>query len=177
MKVKMLGLFLLIMCVQFCHAQQPPTESIKTATNNTPEQQEIINLSKQKWQWMADKNVDSLAVLFDDKAMFIHMGGSWGKEQELATIKSGGIWYKKAEVYAVIVNMFDNTAILLNDIDLVAEVGGREVTNPFMVTEVYLKENDKWKMGSLTFSHLMRTVKLNNNNKDSSQQNGTPPHQ
>ena len=114
---------------------------------------------------MADKNVDSLNVLFDDKAMFIHMGGSWGKTQELATIKSGGIWYKQAEVYAVVVNMFGNTAILLNDIDLVAEVGGNTVTNPFMVTEVYIKENGKWKMGSLTFSHLLRPVKLNNNNQ------------
>ena len=124
MKAKILGLFLLIMSVQSSYAQQPPTETIKTATNNTPEQQEIINLSKQKWDWMADKNVDSLNVLFDDKSMFIHMGGSWGKTQELTTIKSGGIWYKKAEVYAVVVNMFGNTAILLNDIDLVAVVGG-----------------------------------------------------
>ena len=57
--------------------------------------------------------------------------------------------------------MIGNTAILLNDIDLVAEVGGREVTNPFMVTEVYIKEKGKWKMGSLTFSHLLRPVKLN----------------
>ena len=88
------------------------------------------------------------------------MGGSWGKTQELATIKNGGIWYKKAEVYAAIVNIIDNTAILLNDIDLVAVVGGHEVTNPFMVTEVYIKENDKWKMGSLTFSHLLRPVKM-----------------
>jgi len=162
MKAKILGLFLLIMSVQSSHAQQPPTETIKTSTNNTPEQQEVINLSKQKWQWMADKNVDSLNVLFDDKSMFIHMGGSWGKPQEIATIKSGGIWYKKAEVYSVIVNMFGNTAILLNDIDLVAEVGGNTVTNPFMVTEVYIKENGKWKMGSLTFSHLMRPVKMKN---------------
>ena len=160
MKAKILGGFLVIMSVHSSYAQQPPTESIKTSTNNTPEQQEIINLSKQKWQWMSDKNADSLGVLFDDKSMFIHMGGSWGKEQEINTIKSGGIWYKKAEVYAVIVNMFGNTAILLNDIDLVAEVGGREVTNPFMVTEVYIKENGKWKMGSLTFSHLMRPVKM-----------------
>ncbi len=160
MKAKIPGLFLLIMCVQLSYAQNPPTETITTATNNTPEQQEVINLSKQKWEWMADKNVDSLNVLFDDKAMFIHMGGSWGKSQELATIKSGGIWYKKAEVYSVVVNMFGNTAILLNDIDLVAEVGGHEVTNPFMVTEVYIKEDGKWKMGSLTFSHLMRPVKM-----------------
>lgn len=136
MKAKILGLFLIIMSAQLSFAQQPPTESIKTSTNNTPEQQDVINLSKKKWDWMANKNVDSLNVLFDDKAMFVHMGGSWGKTRELATIKSGGIWYKHAEVYAVIVNIIDNTAILLNDIDLVAAVGGREVTNPCMVTEV-----------------------------------------
>jgi hypothetical protein len=158
MKAKLFGLFLLVMSVQSLYAQ--PHESIVTSTNNTPEQQEIINLSKQKWNWMADKNVDSLNVLFDDKSMFVHMGGSWGKTQELSTIKGGGIWYKKAEIYAVIVNIFGNSAILLNDIDLVAVVGGNEVVNPFMVTEVYIKENGKWKMGSLTFSHLMRPVKM-----------------
>ena len=160
MKAKILGLFILTMIVQSSYAQQPPTETIKTSTNNTPEQQEIINLSKKKWDWMADKNVDSLNVLFDDKSMFVHMGGSWGKTQELATIKSGGIWYKKAEVYGVIVNMFGNTAILLNDIDLLAEVGGRQVTSAFMVTEVYIKENGKWKMAQRTCSHLLRPVKM-----------------
>lgn len=165
MKSKIIELLLVIMSVQASYAQQPPAEAIKTSTNNTPEQQEIINLSKKKWDWMADKNVDSLNVLFDDKAMFVHMGGSWGKTQELATVKSGGIWYKKAEVYGVVVNIFGNTAILLNDIDLEAVVGGNTVTNPFMVTEAYIKENGKWKMGSLTFSHLLRPVKMNNNNR------------
>jgi Domain of unknown function (DUF4440) len=160
MKAKILALLVVIMSVQLSYAQLPPTETIKTATDNSPEQQEIINLSKKKWDWMSDKNTDSLAVLFADKSMFIHMGGSWGKEQELNTIKSGGIWYKKAEVYSVIVNMFGNTAILLNDIDLEAVVGGNTVTNPFMVTEVYVKEKGKWKMGSLTFSRLMRPVKM-----------------
>lgn len=160
MKIETLGLLLGIICTLSTNAQQPPTETIKTNTNHTPEQLEVIKLSKAKWQWMADKNVDALNILFEDKSMFIHMGGSWGKEQELNVIKSGGIWYKKAEVYSVIVNMFGNTAILLNDIDLVAVVGGNEVVNPFMVTEVYIKEKGKWKMGSLTFSRLMRPVKL-----------------
>jgi hypothetical protein len=164
MKAKILGLFLLTMIAQSSFAQQPPTGTIKTSTNNTPEQQEIINLSKKKWDWMADKNVDSLNVLFDDKCMFTHMGGTWGKQAELETIKSGGIWYKKAAVYSVQVNMFDNTAILLNDIDLEAMVGGREVTSAFMVTEVYIKENGKWKMGQLTFSHLLRPVKIKSDN-------------
>lgn len=123
-------------------------------------EEEIKTLSKQKWQWMADKKVDTLAHLFHDKSMFVHMGGSWGKDRELEVIKSGGIHYKKAEVYSVIINIIGNTAILLNDIDLIAVVGGNEVINPFMVTEVYVYENGKWKMGSLTFSRLSRPVKL-----------------
>ena len=158
MKLPFVGLFLLIMSVQPSYAQQNETNS--SATSNTPEQQEVINISKQKWAWMADKKVDTLNGLFDDKAMFVHMGGSWGKTQELNTIKGGMIWYKKAEVYSVSVNIIGNTAILLNDIDLVAVVGGNEVTHAFMVTEVYIKENGKWKMGSLTFSQLLRPFKL-----------------
>jgi hypothetical protein len=160
MKTKILVLIFVITGLYSSQAQQPPTETIKTSVSNSPEQQEIISLSKKKWDWMSAKNVDSLSVLFADKSMFVHMGGSWGKQPELNTIQSGGIWYKKAEVYSVIVNLFGNAAILLNDIDLEAVVGGNTVVNPFMVTEVYIKENGKWKMGSLTFSKLMRPVKM-----------------
>ena len=153
MKAKMIGLFLLIMTVQGSFAQQ-------TNTNPSVEEQGVLNLSKQKWLWMADKNADSLNVLFNAKSNFVHMGGTWGKDREVEIIKTGFIWYKKAEVYSASVNIFGNTAILLNDIDLVAVVGGNEVINPFMVTEVYLKENSRWKLAQLTFSHLARPVKL-----------------
>jgi hypothetical protein len=102
---------------------------------------------------MSDKNVDSLNVLFDAKAMFVHMGGTWGKERGIDIIKTGFIWYKKAEVYSSSVNIFGNTSIILNDIDLVAVVGGNDAINPFMVTEVYLRENGRWKLVQLTFSH------------------------
>ncbi|HQR94684.1 MAG: DUF4440 domain-containing protein [Bacteroidetes bacterium 24-39-8] len=129
-------------------------------SNQSPDQEEIVSISKKKWNWMSEKIVDSLDQLFHEKSMFIHMGGSWGKSQELNVIKSGGIWYKKAEVYSVSLNIIGNTAILLNDIDLLAVVGGNEVINPFMVTEVYIKEKGKWIMGSLTFSQLRRSVKL-----------------
>lgn len=162
MKALILGFLLLSASVQWTSGQ---SEQERTTTRNyTKAEQEIVNLSKTKWLWMADKNVESLSTLFDDKCVFVHMGGTWGKTQEIEVIKGGMIWYKKAEVYSVSVNMFGNTAILLNDIDLQAIVGGNEVINAFMVTEVYIKEKGKWKMGSLTFSHLLRPVKMNNNN-------------
>src|ERR1044072_2207249 len=92
------------LAVQWVSAQSKNTE------------QELINLSKEKWRWMAEKKTDSLAALFHEKSMFVHMGGSWGKDQEIDVIKSGRIWYKKAEVYFATVNIIGNTAILLNDI-------------------------------------------------------------
>lgn len=137
----------------------PPTETIKTATNHTPTEQQVIDLSKNKWDWMADKKIDSLATLFDDRAMFTHMGGTWGKTQELATIKSGGIWYKKATIHAVDVRVFGDTAIVLEDMDLEAVVGSRTVTNAFMVTEVYTRQAGDWRLAQLTFSRLLRPVK------------------
>lgn len=124
-------------------------------TGNNSVEQEIINLSRQKWQWMADKNADTLANLFHEKSVFVHMGGSWGKEREVNVIKSGGIWYKKADIHDVSVNIMGSTAVLLNRITLLAEVGGREVTNPFMVTEVYVKEASDWKLASLSFTKLL----------------------
>ncbi len=143
MKTTVLGLFLILLSMHFSSAQ------------NSAAEQEIINLSKEKWQWMSDKNVDVLNNLFHEKAMFVHMGGSWGKEQEINVIKSGGIWYKKADIHEVSVNIIDNTVILLNRIDLLAVVGGNEVTNPFMVTEVYIQQNGTWKLGSLSFTRLL----------------------
>lgn len=127
----------------------------KSNTDGMTPEQEIINLSKEKWLWMADKNVDTLADLFHEKAVFVHMGGSWGKDRELEIIKSGGIHYKKADIHEVSVNIIGNTAILLNRITLLAVVGGNEVINPFMVTEVYINENGKWKLGSLSFTKLL----------------------
>jgi len=118
-------------------------------------EQEVINLSKEKWRWMSERKVDSLDALFHEKAVFVHMGGSWGKEQELEIIKSGGIHYKQADIHEVSVNIIGTTAILLNRITLLAVVGGNEVTNPFVVTEVYVQQEDSWKLASLSFTRLL----------------------
>ncbi len=142
MKTFIIALGLCILGIQTVHAQQ------------TKEEQEIIQLSKDKWRWMSEKKADTLSTLFHDRSMFVHMGGSWSKEQEINIIKSGGIWYKHAEIQEVSVKFIGNTAILLNRIRLTAVVGGNEVVNPFMVTEVYVLENGVWKMGSLSFSRV-----------------------
>lgn len=161
MKKLIIALCLIVAGHNLSYAQAKVPNSPAPLTFSQDEQ-EILDLSKTKWTWMSEKKTDLLDDLFKDNSVFVHMGGSWDKKRELDIIKGGFIWYKKAEIYSATVNVFGNTAILLNDIDLIAMVGGKEAINPFMVTEVYIKENGKWKLGSLTFSHLARALKLNN---------------
>jgi ketosteroid isomerase-like protein len=142
MTVLVLGLCLLVAAVQSPGAAQ------KT-------EQEVIDLSRDKWRSMSERDVDALARLFHEDAVFVHMGGTMSRSQELEVIKSGKIQYKSAEIQDVSVKLIGSTAILLNRIRLVAVVGGNEVTNPFVVTEVYVQQGGAWKLGSLSFTRLL----------------------
>ncbi len=144
----MFGFLLIILGSQYSFAQ-----------NAAPEQ-EIKDLSKAKWQWMAEKNVDKLASLFHDKSKFVHMSGTWKKNEELDIIKTGSIWYKKADVHDVAVEIDDNIAIAWNRITLTAEVRGTDVITEFTVTEVYKKLGKEWKLLALTFSSVRDTHQI-----------------
>jgi len=133
---------------------------IQISFAQSPADKEIIKLSKDKWQWMADKNVAKLASLFHDKSKFVHMSGTWKKDEELEIIKTGSIWYKNANVHDVAVEVEGDVAVLWNRITLDAVVRGNIAVTEFTVTEVYKKENDGWKLLALTFSSVRDTHKI-----------------
>ena len=141
-------ILLIIVCGQFSFAQ------------NSAAEKEIRELSKAKWQWMADKNADKLAPLFHDESKFVHMSGTWKKDEELDIIKTGRIWYKKADVHDVAVEIFDDNAIVWNRITLTAVVRGNDAVTEFTVTEVYKKSGKDWKLLALTFSSVRDTHKI-----------------
>jgi hypothetical protein len=147
MKKIISGLTLLVLVVQFSFAQS------KT-------EQELTQLSKDKWQWMADKDVDKLEKLFHEQSKFVHMSGTWKKAEELEIIKTGSIWYKNAKVHDTAVEVVGKTAIVWNRITLVAVVRGSDVTTEFTVTEVYKKQGKSWKMLALTFSSVRDTHQI-----------------
>lgn len=144
MKSVILGLCLFVFGVPVVNAQ----------TIATAQEQELLTLSKNKWQWMADKDVDKLNMLFHEKSKFVHMSGTWGKSEELDVIKTGGIWYKQADVSQTVLEVYDNTAILWSRITLLANVRGNEVTTPFTVNEVFEKSTKGWELLALTFSSV-----------------------
>jgi hypothetical protein len=157
MKMFIMGLFL-IASLQYSSAQENKTSTV--VPNYTKEEQEVIQLSKDKWQLMADKNVDKLEPLFDDKSKFVHMSGTWKKDEELDIIKTGRIWYKNTKVHDVAIETFGKMAILWNRITLEANVRGTDVVTEFTVTEVYQKHGNDWKLLGLTFSSVRDTHQI-----------------
>ena len=108
-------------------------QQTEQARELTKEEQAMIDLSNQKWTWMAE----------------------WGKAQEVQTIREGWIWYKKADVHSQEVKFAGSTATVYSRIHLTAVVGGNEVVNPFIVSEVFVMENGKWKLSVLAFTRTM----------------------
>lgn len=152
MKRSILGLFAVIALVQSCAAQKP---NPLTTSGTDAQRDEVLRLSRDKWRWMSERNVDSLAALFDEQSVFVHMGATMTKSRELNVIRSGGIVYKTVDIQEASARFVGTTAIVLNRIRLVAVVGGNEVTNPFVVTEVYVPQGGAWRLASLSFTRLL----------------------
>ena len=158
MKALILGSFLLIANAQWSGAQSKQDSTSRKTYTKT--EQEIVDLSKTKWQWMADKNTDKLASLFHDQSKFVHMSGTWKKNEELDIIKTGSIWYKKADVHDVAVEIVEDVATVWNRITLTAVVRGNDAVTEFTVTEVYKKRGSDWKLLALTFSSVRDTHQI-----------------
>ena len=134
--------------------------TISGVFSQTNTEKELIQLSMDKWQWMSDKDVDKLDKLFDSKAKFVHMSGTWKKDEELDIIKTGRIWYKKATVKDTAVEISGNTSIVWNRITLDAVVREQIAVTEFTVTEVYQKQGKDWKLLALTFSSVRDTHQI-----------------
>jgi hypothetical protein len=126
----------------------PPAEQVPP----TAQQNEVMELSRQKWLWMAERNTAALDKLVDEKAVFVHMGATMTKAQELEVIKSGRIEYKQADVEKISAMTIGDTTIVLSTIQLFALVGGNEARNPFTVTETYVRRNGAWTLAALAFT-------------------------
>jgi hypothetical protein len=134
--------------------------SITVFSQTSKDEASVLQISKDKWQWMADKNVDKLANLFDDQAKFVHMSGTWKTAEELEIIKTGSIWYKEAKVHDTSIEFSGKTALVWNRITLIANVRGSDVSTEFTVTEVYQKQKKAWKLLALTFSSVRDTHQI-----------------
>jgi hypothetical protein len=115
----------------------------------------VVEVSNQIWGAFNKVDVDVLVDLVHKEAMFVHMGVTLSRDDEINVIKEGRIVYKEIEFQEKTIKDFDSIVILLNKLILTAIVGGNEVTNPFVVTEVYAKNGEDLKLVSLSYTKII----------------------
>jgi uncharacterized protein DUF4440 len=135
-----------------CAGADAQTAAEPQAARQTKAEEEVLELSRQKWQWMAERNTRELDKLIDSRAIFVHMGATFSKTEELGVIESGRIQYKDTEIQEISVRTIGDAVIVLSKIQLFAIVGGNEARNPFMVTETYVRHAGGWQLAALSFT-------------------------
>lgn len=114
-----------------------------------------IEASRHFWQAVHARDIVYLSEHIHEDAMFIHMGVSFDREGELNVIKSGNIVYKTIDFQEVTVKDLPGIVMVYEKLQLTAIVGGNEVTNPFVVTEVFIQIGDRLQLASLAFTKII----------------------
>ncbi len=117
--------------------------------------EKAIEVSKRIWNAMHEIDIETLRELVHEDAQFVHMGVTVGRDAELDIIEKKGIVYDKIDYEEVTVKQIDSIIVLLNKLKLTAIVGGNEVQNPFVVTEIYSTANDQIKLVSMSYTKIM----------------------
>lgn len=105
----------------------------------------ILNLSKQKFVWLIEKQRDSLDLLLDDRLMYIHSNGwTQSKVEVFDDMQSGKLVYKQLDIDATQVRLYGNTAIVTGTGRFQGSREDKEFDLPLSYTEVYVKQGKRW---------------------------------
>ncbi len=117
--------------------------------------EKVIEFSRKIWEAIQKEDVVFLKENVHPDALFVHMGATFTRDDEIEIIRTGRIIYKDIDFQEVTVKSMEATVVLLNKLKLTAIVGGNEVINPFVVTEVYTHVDDVLKLASLSFTRIV----------------------
>lgn len=112
-------------------------------------EQQILDLSKKKFDWMIHKNVDSLALVLDKDLRYVHSNGwSETKQEVLDDLLSGKLNYVAVDIHAAQVRLYEQTAIVDGTGKFQVTMNGNPLTIELGYTEVYVKRQGKWLLAS-----------------------------
>lgn len=116
-------------------------------------QKELIELSHSIWKAYQNHDIQKMKEAVYEDCRFVHMGVTLDLEGEIEAVEKDLIVYKDIDIEESSVRIFGNTAVVLNKLKLTAIVEGHEVVNPFIVTEVFVKD-EVWKLASLAYTRI-----------------------
>ncbi len=113
-------------------------------------EQDVLSLSKRKFEWMIHKQLDSLAMILDERLLYVHSNG-WveSRNEVLDDIQSGKLTYQSVEIKSATARVYQkNTAIVNGSGKFQVMMNGNSLTIELSYTEVYIRERGKWWLAS-----------------------------
>ncbi|MDD3141904.1 MAG: nuclear transport factor 2 family protein [Lachnospiraceae bacterium] len=116
---------------------------------------EVYDISEKIWNAIIYDKVEQLEKYVHEEAVFVHMGVTLKRDNEIAIMKEGRINIQTVEFQEKTIQQMESTVVLLNKVKMTAIVGGKEVENPFVVTEVYTISEDTIKLASMSYTRIL----------------------
>jgi hypothetical protein len=123
--------------------------SIFVSAQEINQEKYLLDLSKRKFDWMVANQLDSLSMILDEKVLYIHSNGLIQKKEEmLESFKTGSLFLDSVKIMDAAVRMFGTTAIITGKGNFYGSMRGTPFQSILLYTEVYVNENQHWKLVS-----------------------------
>lgn len=123
--------------------------SLQFANAQTKDEQAVQHVFNKKFDWLKNKQSDSLKIILDDRLMYVHSNG-WvqSKQEVIDDLHNGKLSYTNFDIGEIKVRVYSNSAIVTGN----GKFSGVMSENPFavdlMFTEVYVLKNKNWMLVS-----------------------------
>jgi len=112
-------------------------------------EQQILGLSKKKFDWTVSKNIDSLKAVLDERVIYVHSNGwTQNKQEMLEDFISGKLSYERVDVSEASVRLYENTAIVNGKGKFSGFINKTAFALDLLYTEIYIKKGNRWLLAS-----------------------------
>lgn len=140
-----IAIFFFICCVFFSYFKAEAANISGNKIHAVQKEHPVLSLSKRKFVWMANRQVDSLFTLLDDDFTARQEGVKLDKRGQLDLVKNAIPTYSSLEVVDTDIQQIDELVILLTNVRLVF-IDPTRSEGYRQCTEVYKWNGEQWKM-------------------------------
>lgn len=123
--------------------------NVKAQKDDSATEKYVVQLHLRKFEWLINKQMDSLKNLLDDRVKYIHSNG-WteSKDEIIADLQTGKLNYAKVNVTESTCRVYKGAAIVNGKGVFNVVMDGKPLEIQLYYTEVYVKKKKGWQLVS-----------------------------
>lgn len=117
----------------------------KQITDESATEQFVLRLHEKKFQWMINKQTDSLNSILDPRVIYVHSNGWQQNRKEITDdLKSGKLIMNSVSVMEAKARVYKGAVIINGKGKFDVVVDGKAVVLDLLYTEVYVRKKEGW---------------------------------